>query len=191
MNLFSLALAGFLAASSPIKEPAVNFRPSQPASEEVLRGEIVYSQHIEEELRRFTTDDLRVITMDSTFGCLPEKEVRALVANLLVTFDNTYIDDIRDCDDLALEFIVEYRRRARGAVENIPLAVPAGLVDVKLCQDIPEMGYKVGGGIGYHAIVIIRCMGGKYLLVDPDTKKVSEFTQYLYEGAIELRRVIF
>lgn len=190
MNLLSLALAGLLAFSSSDKEPSPNFRPSQPAPEEV-RGEVVFSYHIEKELRQFTTDNLRVITMDSDYGCLPEKEVRAMVSNLLFTFDNTYIVESRDCDDLALEFIVKYRRFARDRMDGVELAVPCGLIDVKLCQDIPEMGYNLHGGIGFHAIVIIRCMGGKWLLVDPDTKRVSEFTQHLYEGTMELRRAIF
>lgn len=121
----------------------------------------------------------------------PEKEVREILSLLLPKFDITYIPEARDCDDLALEFIVKFRRLCRIVMDDVPLAVPSGLIDVKLCRDIPEMGYKLEGGIGYHAIVAIRCMGGKWLLVDPDTKKVSEFTQHLYEGTMELRRAIF
>ena len=187
--LLSLAVAAVIALQSPAT-PSPNFRPSKPTTEEPV-GEVVFSYRLENELLRFTTDDLRVLTTDADYGCLPEKEVRSILSLLLRKFDNTYIPEARDCDDLALEFIVKYRRLAREVMDDVPLAVPAGLIDVKLCTDNPEMGYKLNGRVSYHAIVIIRCMGGKWLLVDPDTKKVSEFTQHLYEGTMELRRAIF
>lgn len=183
--LLAVLLSTYLAFAG---EPSPNFRP---CSSSAPVGEIVPRYRIERELRRFVTNDLRIITMDSDFGCLPEPEVRDLIEKVLFTFDNTYITEARDCDDLALEFIVKFRELSRETMDGVPLAVPCGLVDVKLVRDIPEMGYELEGRVGYHAIVAVRCMDGKWLLIDPDTKRVSEFTQHLYEGTMELRRAIF
>lgn len=154
-------------------------------------GEIVMYHTIEDELVGFIDEPCKLITTDAMFGCLPEAKVREMVKNLLFTFDNTYIDEARDCDDLAWEFIIKFRRFHRDVTADVPLAASAGFIGVKLVGDVPEMGYILGGKVGYHAIVIIRCQGGKWLLVDPGTKKVSEFTQHLYEGNLELRLAIF
>jgi hypothetical protein len=166
-----------------------NKKPKQ--SPKLATGEIVMYHHIEKELSPFLDDECRLITTDALFGCLPEAKVQEMVKNLLFTFDNTYIDEARDCDDLAWEFIIKFRRFHRDVTRDVPLAPSAGFIGVKIISDIPEMGYNLHGNVGYHAIVIIRCQGGKWLLVDPGTKKVSEFTQHLYEGSLELRFAIF
>lgn len=203
MNLLlSLALAAGLSAGPSLPpsgyqpngeiRPGVFWKPKQaPPAPAPATGEIVMYHHIESALRPFIEEDCKLITTDAMFGCLPEAKVRAMVANLLFTFDNTYIDEARDCDDLAWEFIVKFRRFHREVTDNVPLAASAGFIGVKLVNDVPEMGYLLDGRVGYHAIVIIRCQGGKWLLVDPGTKRVSEFTQHLYSGDIELRLVIF
>lgn len=199
MNLISLALSALIAfaPAPPIKEVSsyhplaeVRFAHEEPDEEQHL-GEIIFFRDLEAELSRFIGDERKLITTDARFVCLPEEQVRGMIKNLLFTFDNRYIVEARDCDDLAWEFIVKLRRFSRDVTDEIPVAASVGFIGVKLVNDIPEMGYFLEGGVGYHAVVIVRCMDGKWLLVDPGTKKVSELTQHLYEGSIELRLVIF
>lgn len=187
MNLFSLALAVIL----PIQPylPLAEIRP--PAPTQQLTGQIVFSNTIENELSRFLVDPCRLVVMDNTFGCLPEERVLEITKKFLFTFDNSYVVEARDCDDLALEAIVKLRRLFRDETEGVPFAAPVGLVGIKIVSDIPDMRYLLEGRVGYHAAVVVRCAGGKYLLIDPGTKKVSEFTQYIYEGSIELLLGIF
>lgn len=197
MNLLALTLAAsFLMSGSTHLGDRIDTsvfwkKKKSKSSSKPATGEIVMYGTLEKELSPFIDEECKLITTDAMFGCLPEEKVRSMVANLLFTFDNTYIDEARDCDDLAWEFIVKFRRFSREVTADVPLASPCGFIGVKLVGDVPEMGYNLGGRVGCHAIVIIRCQGGKWLLVDPGTKRVSQFTQYLYEGAIELRLVIF
>jgi hypothetical protein len=188
MNILPFALSVALAAVADY-QPFAEIRP--PAFSQPITGVLVSTYTIERELAPFINNKCKLTVMDGNFGCIPEKTIRDLIAVALFDFDNTYIVEARDCDDLALEFIVKLRKSFRDFTDGVPLAAPIGLVGIKLVQDIPEMGYFLHGKIAYHAVVVVRCEEGKWLLVDPGTKKISEFTGHLYEGSAELLLGIF
>lgn len=189
MNILPFALSVALAAVAPTNyQPFAEIKPPALAQQ---TGIIISAAAIEEELSPFINHKCKLTVMDGSFGCVPEETVRGLIAVAMFDFDNTYIVEARDCDDLALEFIVKLRRAFRDLTDGVPLGSPIGLVGIKLVQDIPEMGYILHGKIAYHAVVVVRCSEGKWLLVDPGTKKVTEFTGHLYEGSAELLLGIF
>lgn len=185
--LFALALTLLLGCATSHKLTPV------PAPRPAVTGEIVSYRTFESELNPFLAEEYedQIILMDANFGCVSELEMRRIISEGLLTFPVFYIPEVHDCDDQSLEAIIVLRHLFRRDTANVPLAAPIGLVGLKLVSDIPEMGYFLDGEIGYHAVILVRCLGGKYLLVDPSTKRVSEFTQHVYEGTVELMLVIF
>lgn len=186
--LFTLALALLIGC-------ATNKLPQfvAPAPRPVVTGVIVSQRAIYAELSPLMAQhyELQLILMDSVYGCLSEEDTRRIITEAFRTFNNNYIEEARDCDDLGIELAVKLRTLFRRDTANVPLSSTFGLVGGALVGDILELDFQAGDEPLYHIMVLVRCAGGKWLLIEPQSKQVCEFTGTIYEGSFEFILGIF
>lgn len=166
-------------------------RPPPPRP--VVTGEIISYTTIESELRPLmdVSYDPQLILMDSRYGCIPEEAMRRILNEGLANFSWRYVEESADCDDGALDLTVILRHLFRRDTGNVPLAAPIGIIGGALVGNIPELNFVWPGVTLYHAVILVRCQGGKYLLVEPASKQICEFTSLVYEGNFEFFLGIF
>lgn len=183
--LYALALTLLLGCTTT-KLP----QPSSPRP--VVTGVVVSYRTIEAELRPLMAEHYKpqLISMDAYYGCVSEQHTRRIIAEALSTFNTHYIEESLDCDDLAINLVVQMRALFRRDTAYVPLASTFGVVGGALAGDIPELGYK-DEGLFFHAMVIVRCQNGKYLLIEPQSKQICEFTGLIYEGVFDFILGIF
>lgn len=128
----------------------------------------------------------QIILMDPVYGCISEAATRKIIAEGLANFSVRYIESARDCEDQSLELAVILRQLFRRDTGNVPLGPPFGLVGGALVGDIPELKFVSPGVPLYHVMVAARCQGGKWLLIEVQSKQVVELTGPIYEGSFEL-----
>lgn len=159
----------------------------------VVTGEIISYATIERELRPLmdASYDPQLILMDARYGCVSEETTRRIINEGLANFDWRYIEESADCDDSAISLVVILRHIFRRDTGNVPLAAPIGIVGGALVGSIPELKFVWPGVPMYHAVVLLRCEGGKYLLVEPESKQICEFTSLVYEGNLEFFLGVF
>lgn len=181
--LYTLALTLLLGCATSHKTPS-----PYP----VVTGEIIYYRIMEGELRPLMAEhyDPQLILMDEIYGVISEQDTRRIIAEAFSTFKPYFIEEARDCDDQAIEIVVRMRALFRRDTENVPVASTFGVIGGALVGDIPELHYR-NDGIAYHAMAVVRCAGGKWLLIEPQSKQVCEFTGTIYEGSFEFILGIF
>lgn len=158
-----------------------------------VAGEIVSNFKIVRELRPLLGEYFgrQIILMDEVYGSISEADTRKLIAEAFRTFNTHYIEEARDCDDLGIELVVKLRALFRRDTGGVPLSSTFGLVCGALVGDIPELKFVASSEPFYHAMVVVRCKGGKWLLIEPQSKQVCEFTGTIYEGSFEFILGIF
>lgn len=183
--LLSLLLVGCATSSKQSSPP--------PPIREVVTGEIVHYSTIENELRPLMSEeyDPKLVLMDAQYGAVSEEATRKIIAEAFLTFHFDYVEEANDCDDGAIQLTVLLRSIFRRDTASVPLAAPIGLIGGALVGDIPELKFVSPGFPLYHAMVAVRCQGGKWLLVEPASKQVTELTGPIYEGSFELFVGIF
>lgn len=164
-----------------------------PPARAVVTGEIVSYSTIHRELRPRMAEEYapKLILMDAVYGAVSEEVTRRILSEGLASFNFVYVNEARDCDDAAIELVVILRRIFRRDTANVPLAAPIGIIGGVLVGDIPELKFVSPGVPFYHAMVAVRCLGGKWLLVEPASKQVVELTGPIYEGSFELFLGVF
>lgn len=159
----------------------------QPASRPVA-GEIISYATVYRELRPLMTEEYapKIILMDPVYGCISEAATRKIIAEGLATFSVKYIENARDCEDLALDAAVIFRQLFRRDTGNVPLGPPFGIIGGALVGNIPELDFVWPGVPFLHAMVAVRCQGGKWLLIEVQSKQVIDLMGPIYEGTFEM-----
>lgn len=167
--------------------------PQPPAPRPVVTGEIVSFRTLERELRPLMSEeyDPQLILMDELYGAIPEDAMRRIINEGLAAHKFDYQEEGRDCDDAAVEATVIFRHLFRRDTHNVSLAAPIGIVGGALVGNITELGFTSPGFPLYHAMCIARCKGGKWLLIEVESKQVIEFTSTIYEGSFEFFLGVF
>lgn len=153
--------------------------------------EINYADEIRYELLSLMESESKLVVMDWRFVSLPEARTRELINEAFVRFNPTYIVEARDCDDIAVEYVVRLRALFRRELKDWETAAPVGVVGGAMVGDLPELKIFLHGRIAYHAMVAVRCSGGKWLLVEPSTKRIVDLSSPYYEGTLELFLGVF
>lgn len=177
--LYALALTLLLGCATSHKTP--------------VTGEIVSNFKIVHELRPLMAEHRgqHLVLMDEVYGPISEADTRKLISEAFRTFNPSYILEARDCDDLAIELVVKLRVLFRRDTGSVPLGSTVGVVAGALVGDIPELNFVASPEPFYHAMAVVRCAGGKWLLIEPASKQVCEFTGTIYEGSFEFILGIF
>lgn len=173
----ALVLALLLGCATSQK---ITVSPPRP----VVTGTVVSYRTIEAELRPLMDApyDPQIVIMDPVYGCLSEEATRKIITEGLATFSVKYIENARDCEDLAIEAAVVFRQLFRRDTANVRLGPPFGIIGGALVGDIPELGFVSPGYPLYHAVCAVRCSGGKWLLIEVQSKQVIEMLGPIYEG---------
>lgn len=160
----------------------------QPQPRLVVTGEVISYATIYRELRPLMTEehDPQIVLMDPVYGCISEAATRKIIAEGLANFPVRYIESARDCEDISIEATVIFRHIFRRDTGNVPLGPPFGIIGGALVADISELGFVSPGYPLYHAMCAVRCDGGKWLLIEVQSKQVVELTGMIYEGSFEL-----
>lgn len=161
----------------------------QPRSEKI--AEIVSVHRIQHELQDRMLPGSKLAIMDVYFVSIPEDRTRKLIDEALFGFSTRYVIEARDCDDIAIEYVVRLRSLFRRELNNLEAAGPIGLVGGAIVGDIPELKIVLHGRTVYHAMVVVRCSGGKWLLVEPSEKRIVDLASPYYEGTLELFLGVF
>lgn len=182
-SLFSLLLSLLLVGCATSSKPPA----PAPAVRAVVTGEIVSYFTIEREMSALMDASYgpQVIVMDPRYGCVSEENTRRIIAEGLSTFPVDYVENARDCEDLSIELAVVLRHIFRRDTANVPLGPPIGIIGGAMVADIPELGFVSPGYPCYHAMCAVRCLGGKWLLIEVQSKQVVELTGPIYEGVFE------
>lgn len=154
-------------------------------------AEVVYATDLRAELFPLMEEGSRLVIMDWRFVALPEERTRQLINDALFKFDSHYVVEARDCDDIAIEYVVRLRALFRRELKDVECAAPVGIVGGAMVGDIPELKIFLHGRIAYHAMVAVRCSGGKWLLVEPSEKRIVDLSSPIYEGTLELFLGVF
>lgn len=182
MKSFFLLLFSAFFLVGCVSSPSPRVKTERP----IVSGEIISYASIQKELTPFFPEaDPKIIIMDPMYGCISEESTRRILVEGLATFDVTYIENARDCEDLAIEATVVFRTLFRRDTGNVPLGPPIGIIGGALLGDIPEMHFNYPGTPCYHAMVAVRCKGGKWLLVEVQSKQIIELMGPMYEGSFE------
>lgn len=176
MKFLIILAACFLIGCATTKSP--------PAPRSVVTGVIVSYATIEAELSPLMAEeyDPQIVIMDPFYGCLSEEATRKIIFEGLATFSIDYIENARDCEDLAIEAAVVFRQLFRRDTANVRLGPPFGIIGGALVANIPELGFIYPGYPCYHAVCAVRCLGGKWLLIEVQSGQVIEMTGPIYEG---------
>lgn len=153
--------------------------------------EITYADEIRYELLSLMGSGSKLVVMDWRFVSLPEARTRELINEALVKFNTAYVVEARDCDDIAIEYVVRLRALFRRELKDWETAAPVGVVGGAMVGDIPELKIFLHGKTAYHAMVAVRCSGGKWLLVEPSLKCMVDLSSPYYEGTLELFLGVF
>lgn len=105
-----------------------------------------------------------------------------------------YFPDLWDCDEFALEFHYLARvwavRYINSHEEGLPLAPPAvGIAYVKLNGPYPMFRGEPYVR-AYHAINVILRNDGKWFFIEPQNGKIVPIESSIYEGAIEVVKIL-
>lgn len=154
---------------------------------QVVAGEIISYATIHRELRPLMTEkyEPKIILMDPVYGCISETATRKIIAEGLATFSVRYIENARDCEDLAIEAAALFRHLFRRDTGNVPLGPPFGIIGGALVGNIPELDFVSPGVPLLHAMVAVRCQGGKWLLIEVQSKQVIDLMGPIYEGSFD------
>lgn len=182
--LLTLTLLIGCATSPKIPAPAAS-NPPPPVPVFLLNADT-----LEEELLPLTVEGSKIIIMDWAYGALTEEHTRRLISEALIGFTPYYVVEAYDCSDISFSFMLRLRALYLRDCQGAPVAAPVGLVGAKMVADMPDLGIALYGGIGYHAMNVIRHAGG-WLIVEPSLGKVAEFTGLCYGGELEVFILIF
>lgn len=166
---------------------ATSPRPTSPKI-----AELISSPTIARELQSMMDEGDKIFFMDWRFVSIPEDRTRRLISEAFVGFDTRYVVEARDCDDISNEYLARLRALFRRELNNSQAAAPVGLIGGAVVGDIPELNlYLHGGEPVLHAMVVVRCYDGKWLLVEPSKKRVVELESPYYEDTFRPMLVIF
>lgn len=186
LSALTLALLiGCTTTKLPQPPAPVVVAPSTPTPVFLFNGDT-----LEEELIPLTVPDAKIIVMDWAYGALTEEHTRRLIAEALIGFTPYYVVEAYDCSDISFSFMLRLRALYLRDCQGAPIAAPVGLVVAKMVADTPELGIYLYGGIGYHALNVVRHAGG-WIIVEPSLGRVAEFTGFCYGGELEVFILIF
>lgn len=133
-------------------------------------------------------------SVDALYISPTEQTARLILKRAFRKLENVYVPEAYDCDDNAQEMMVLLRKEALVEYREYPAALAIGFVGVRI--DGPVDGLRMGGLDPsdyplYHAMVVMRLKGGRWLLIEPLTHQFCEFTGPIFEGSITVHLLYF
>ena len=132
-----------------------------------------------------------MFSMDSKFVAIPSSEAHEWAIAARQNADLSYTEESWDCDDIALQFMVNMRHSFHHFLKDVPWAPAIGLATITIRQPVEEFGFPATVYPVKHALPIIRLSFGDWWLIEPTTGKWIKLDEELYDGRLELNTVIF
>jgi hypothetical protein len=166
-------------------------KPDGQTEEAALVTEITFNRELD-----FACEDLwtPVFTVDRIYVSPTEQTARLILKRAFRKLENVYVAQAYDCDDNATELMTLMKKEALVEYREYPAALAVGWVGVQI--DGPVEGLKFMPTDPdeyplYHAMVILRVKGGKWLFIEPLTHQYVELTGPIYEGQVIVRVLYF
>lgn len=203
-----IAAQSFFLASAPSKEestsPAAQFntqirpvnvartlRPEGQTENAQLCDEFTFEEELDAicpELRQSP------FSLDAYYLSPTAQTAKLMLRRAFRKLENVYVSEAYDCDDNAQELMILLRKEALVEYREFPAALAIGFVGVRIDGPIYEYimpkldpsDYPL-----YHAMVVMRIKGGRWLLIEPLTHQVCELTGPIFEGQISIELIYF
>ena len=136
------------------------------------------------------TDELKDGPVDSGYYALTQAQIDDLFSFVKARHELTpYISEAWDCDDFALEFHYLARVWSVRQMQGEPVSPTVGIAYVALNGPYPMIrGERFVQG--YHAINVILRDDGQWFFVEPQNGNIVPIEGSIYEGAIEVIKIL-
>jgi hypothetical protein len=188
----------------PVQAPAALFgKPMKLATlERTLRpegqtekAELADDYDFDAELGDLTKETWTpTFSMDRYYISPTDSTARLILKRAFRKLENVYVDEAYDCDDNAAELIVLLKKEALIEYREYPAGLAVGFIGLKFEGPIMEYPRRTDDPNDYpfyHAMVVMRVKGGRWLLIEPLSHQVCELTGPIYEGVIVVKTLFF
>lgn len=167
-----------VAQASPQDMPGVVFSPGLVRSMKCL----LWSE---------AEEDIKSGPVDYAYFSLTKDQIEDLFSFVKARREHIpYIAEAWDCDDFALEFHYLARLWAVRSTRGVQIAPAVGMAFVKLDGPYPFFeGEPYVMGV-YHVINVILRNDGQWFFVEPQNGRILPIEGSIYEGAIEVIKIV-